>query len=326
MTRRTFCKAAGLLPLAVVMSGRAFAQDTWPAKPIRLIIPFPPSGGTDLLSRELAAAISAATKWVFVPDNRPGAGGNIGLEAAARAAPDGYTIAMGQTANLAVNPALYAKAPFDALKDFAPIALVSAQPLILVVAGQSPYRSIRDFVAAAKAKPGALNMGSPGNGTVGHIGGELFQRQAGVRCAHVPYKGAGPAVTDLMGGAIDFYFGNSQSVSPLVNSGRLRAIAVTSSRRMATFANVPTIAESGYPGFEAGTWSGLVAPIGTSKAIVDRINAEVVRALQRKDLLDRLAADGSEAMGGTPQRFAEHIRAEHAKWGAVIREAGIKLD
>jgi tripartite-type tricarboxylate transporter receptor subunit TctC len=274
----------------------------------------------------MAAAISASTKWIFVLDNRPGAGGNIGLEAAAKAAPDGYTIAMGQTANLAVNPALYAKPPFDALRDFAPIALVSAQPLILVVSGASPYKTLQDLVAAAKAKPGALNMGSPGNGTVGHIGGELFQRQAGIRCAHVPYKGAGPAVTDLMGGSIDFYFGNSQSVSALVTSARLRAIAVTSARRMATFATVPTIAESGYPGYEAGTWSGLVAPAGTPRAIVDRLNAEVSKALQRKDLLDKLAADGSEPMGGTPQRFAEHIRAEHAKWGAVVRDSGIRLD
>jgi len=304
----------------------ALAQEPWPAKPIRLIVPFPPSGGTDLLSRELAAAIAAATKWTIVIDNRPGAGGNIGLEAAAKAAPDGYTIAMGQTSNLAINPALYAKPPFDALKDFAPIVLVSAQPLILVVASQAPYRSLADLVAAAKAKPGALNMGSPGNGTVGHIGGELFQRIAGIRCIHVPYKGAGPAVTDLMGGSIDLYFGNSQSVATLVSSGRLRAIAVTSAKRMAVFPAVPAVAQSGYPGFEAGTWSGLVAPAGTPKAIVERINAEAGKALLRKDLLDKLAADGSEPMGGSPQRFADFIQAEHAKWGTVIREAGIKLD
>jgi tripartite-type tricarboxylate transporter receptor subunit TctC len=326
MDRREFGGAAGALALAAALPQAAFAQDAWPAKPIRLIVPFPPSGGTDLLSRELAAAIAAATKWTFVIDNRPGAGGNIGLEAAAKSAPDGYTIAMGQTANLAINPALYSKSPFDALKDFAPIALVSAQPLILVISSQSPHKTLQDLVVAAKARPGALNMGSPGNGTVGHIGGELFQRQAGIRCAHVPYKGASPAVTDLMGGSIDLYFGNSQSVSTLVSSGRLRAIAVTSARRMATFSNVPTIAESGYPGFEAGTWSGLVAPAGTPRPIIDRLNAEVGRALQRRDLLDKLAADGSEPMGGTPQRFAEHIRAEYAKWGAVIRDSGIKLD
>jgi tripartite-type tricarboxylate transporter receptor subunit TctC len=317
---------AGALAVATALPRISAAQDAWPSRPIRLVIPFPPSGGTDLLSRELAAAIAVSTKWIFVLDNRPGAGGNIGLEVAAKAAPDGYTIAMGQTANLAVNPSLYAKAPFDPLKDFAPIALVSAQPLILVVSSAAPYKTLKDLVAAARSKPGALNMGSPGNGTVGHIGGELFQRQAGVRCAHVPYKGAGPAVTDLMGGSIDFYFGNSQSVSTLVASGRLRAVAVTSMQRMATFPAVPTIAESGYPAFEVSTWSGLVAPAGTPRAIVDRLNAEVGKALQRKDLQDKLAADGSEPMGGSPQRFAEHIRAEHAKWGGVIREAGIKLD
>ena len=312
--------------LAQAVPHAALAQEPWPAKPIRLIVPFPPSGGTDLLSRELAAAIAASTKWTIVIDNRPGAGGNIGLEAAAKAAPDGYTIAIGQTSNLAINPALYAKPPFDALKDFAPIVLVSAQPLILVVASQAPYRTLADLVAAAKAKPGALNMGSPGNGTVGHIGGELFQRIAAIRCIHVPYKGAGPAVTDLMGGSIDLYFGNSQSVAPLVSSGRLRAIAVTSAKRMAVFPAMPTVAQSGYAGFEAGTWSGLVAPAGTPRAIVERINAEAGKALLRKDLLDKLAADGSEPMGGSPQRFADFIRSEHAKWGVVIREAGISLD
>jgi tripartite-type tricarboxylate transporter receptor subunit TctC len=326
MDRRSFGGMAGALAFAAALPRLAQSQETWPSRPIRLIVPFPPSGGTDLLSRELAAAIALGTKWVFVIDNRPGAGGNIGLEAAAKSAPDGYTIAMGQTANLAVNPALYAKAPFDPVKDFDPVALVSAQPLILVVASTSPYKTVKDLVAAAKAKPGALNMGSPGNGTVGHVGGELFQRQAGIRCAHVPYKGAGPAVTDLMGGSIDLYFGNSQSVSTLVTSGRLRAVAVTSNRRIASFASVPTIAESGYPAFEVSTWSGLVAPAGTPKSIVDRLNVEVGKALQRKDLRDKLAADGSDPMGGSPQRFAEHIRVELAKWGAVIHDAGIRLD
>ncbi len=298
MDRRRFGGTTLALALSAALPRVSMAQDAWPSKPIRLVVPFPPSGGTDLLSREVAA----------------------------KAAPDGYTIAMGQTANLAVNPALYAKAPFDALKDFAPIVLVSAQPLILVVSSASPYKSLKDLVAAAAAKPGALNMGSPGNGTVGHIGGELFQRQAGIRCAHVPYKGAGPAVTDLMGGSIDFYFGNSQSVSTLVTSGRLRAIAVTATRRMATFPTVPTVVESGYPTFEVSTWSGLIAPADTPRAIVDRLNAEVGKALKSKELQDKLAADGSEPMGGSPQRFAEHIRAEHAKWGGVIREAGIRLE
>ena len=316
-----------MLPrLSRFLLGSAFAQDTYPTKPIKLIVPFPPAGGTDVLSRAIGQSIGNANKWIFVVDNRPGAGGNLGLDAAAKSPPDGYTIAMGQTANLAVNPALYSSMPFDPLKDFAPIALVSSQPLILVVSENSPFKTLKDLVDAAKANPGKINMASPSNGTMGHIGGELFQRRAGVKFAHIPYKGAGPAVTDLMGGSLDLYFGNSQSVDALVKGARLRAIAVTSPKRLKNLPDVPTIAESGYPGFEAATWSGLVAPKGTPKAIVDRLNLEANKALKNPEMLDKLAADGSEPMGGSPQRFAEFIKAEHAKWGAVIREAGIKLE
>jgi tripartite-type tricarboxylate transporter receptor subunit TctC len=311
---------------ALCVSMPALAQDAYPAKPIKLIVPFPPAGGTDVLSRALAQSITNATKWVFVIDNRPGAGGNIGLDAAAKSPPDGYNIAMGQTANLAVNPALYSSMPFDPLKDFEPIALVSSQPLILVVNVASPYKTLKDVVDAAKAKPGQLNMGSPGSGTIGHVGGELFQRRAGVKFAHIPYKGAGPAVTDLMGGSLDLYFGNSQSVDALVKGGRLRAIAVTSPKRLKNLPDVPTIAESGYPGFEAATWSGLVAPKGTPKAIVERLNAETNKALKNPEMLAKLDSDGSEPLGGSPQRFADFMKSEHAKWGAVIKEAGIKLD
>src|SRR5712664_1147148 len=209
MNRRVL---VGAIALAACLPGAGVAQETWPAKPIKLIVPFPPAGGTDVLSRALAQAITSGTKWIIVIDNRPGAGGNIGLDAAAKSPPDGYTIAMGQTANLAVNPALYATMPFDPLKDFEPIALVSSQPLILVVANNSPYKSLKELLAAARAKPGQLNMGSPGSGTIGHVGGELFQRRAGVKFAHIPYKGAGAVVTDLMGGSVDVYFANTQSV------------------------------------------------------------------------------------------------------------------
>jgi tripartite-type tricarboxylate transporter receptor subunit TctC len=317
--------ALAALSLCALLAPCAHAQ-AFPAKPMRIIVPFPPAGGTDVLSRALAQSITNNTKWVFVIDNRPGAGGNIGLDAAAKSAPDGYSIAMGQTANLAVNPTLYPSMPFDPLKDFEPIALVSSQPLILVVANNSPYKSLKDLVEAAKAKPGALNMGSPGSGTIGHIGGELFQRRAGVKFAHIPYKGAGPVITDLMGGSVDLYFGNSQSVDALVKAGRIRALAVTAPKRMKNMPDVPTIAESGYPGFEAATWSGLVAPKGTPKAIVERINAEANKALKNPEMVAKLDADGSEPLGGTPQRFADFLKAEHAKWGAAIREAGIKLE
>jgi tripartite-type tricarboxylate transporter receptor subunit TctC len=326
MIRRAFIRAARVVLVLAAAPALALAQDAYPSKPIKLVVPFPPAGGTDVLSRALAQSISHSTQWIIVIENKPGASGNIGLEAAARSTADGYTIAMGQTANLAINPALYATMPFDPLKDFAPIALVSSQPLILVVASNSPYKTLKDLVDAGKANPGKLNMGSSSNGTMGHIAGELFQRRAGVKFTHIPYKGAGPVVTDLMGGSVDLFFGNTQAVGGLVHGGRLRAIAVTSPKRLVNFPNVPTVAESGYPGFEAATWSGLIAPAGTPQAVVERLNAETNKALRQKDLLDKLKEDGSVPIGGTPRQFADFMKSEHAKWGAAVREANIKLD
>ena len=311
--------------LAAVAALPAVAQEPYPAKPIRLIVPFPPAGGTDVLSRAMAQAISAQSPgWNFVVDNRPGAGGNIGLEAAAHSAPDGYTIAMGQTSNLAVNPALYGKLGFDPLKDFAPIALVSTQPLIVVVAANAPWKSFAELIAASKKE--SLNMASPGNGTIGHVGGELFQRRAGIQWTHIPYKGAGPAVADLLGGSVHVSFGNSQSVGGLVSSGRLRALAVTSAQRLPHLPDVPTVAELGYPGYEAATWVGLVAPAGTPAAIVERLNAEANRALKRPEVAKKLEEDGSTPLGGTPQQFADFIKRENVKWGEAVRAANIKLD
>jgi tripartite-type tricarboxylate transporter receptor subunit TctC len=314
-----------LAGVALVAAASAWAQD-YPNKPIKLVVPFPPAGGTDVLSRAVAHSVSTDTRWNIVVENRPGAGGNIGLEAVARSAPDGYTIGMGQTANLAVNPALYSKIPFDPLKDFTPIALISSQPLILVVSQQSPYKSLKDLVDAAKASPGKINMASSSNGTIGHIGGELFQRRAGIKMTHVPYKGAGPVVTDLLGGNVDCFFGNSQAVGALVNQGKLRALAVTAPKRLKAFPDIPTVAEQGYAGFEAATWSGLVGPAGMPQAIVDKLNAEVQEALNRGDFLKKLEDDGSTPLGGTPKQFGEFIRTEHAKWGQAVRDANIKLD
>ena len=312
--------------IAALATTAALAQGDYPNKPIKLIVPFPPAGGTDTLSRAIAQSITNDTKWTIVVENRPGAGGNIGLDAAAKSPPDGYTIAMGQTANLAVNPALYSSLPFDPLKDFAPIALLSSQPLIVVVSATSPYKSLKDLVDAAKKNPGKVNMASAGNGTIGHIGGEIFQRRAGIKMTHVPYKGAGQAVTDLMGGSVDTIFGNTQSVGGLVAGGRLRPLAVTSPKRLAAFPEAPTVAESGYPGFEAATWSGVVAPAGTPKPIIDKLNAAANRALDSAEIKAKLGEDGSTPLGGTPKQFADYIKSEHAKWGAAVREAGIKLD
>jgi tripartite-type tricarboxylate transporter receptor subunit TctC len=315
-----------LFLLALAFGVSAQAQD-YPNKPVKLIVPFTPAGGTDVLSRSIAQSIMTNNpKWNIIIENKPGAGGNIGLDFAAKAPPDGYTIAMGQTANLAVNPTLYGKLPFDPVKDFEPIALVSSQPLILVVSQASPYKTLKEFVDGAKANPGKLNMASSGNGTIGHIGGELFQRRAGIKMAHVPYKGAGPAVADLLGGSVDCFFGNTQAVGGLVTGGKLRPIATTSPKRLSNFPDVPTVAELGYPGFEAATWSGLVAPAGTPKAIIDKLNAEANRALGNPEMKAKLAEDGSTPLGGTAKDFAEFIKTENVKWGTAVREAGIKLD
>jgi tripartite-type tricarboxylate transporter receptor subunit TctC len=326
MSLRRYPTASALLLCCLLCLPAALCAQSWPAKPIRVIVPFPPAGGTDVLTRQLAEKIAAETKWTLVIDNKPGAGGNIGLEALAKSAADGYTIAMGQTANLAINPALYARMPFDALKDFAPIGLVSAQPVVLVVAADSPYRSLADVVAAARAKPDALSMASAGSGTVGHLAGELFARRAGVKFLHIPYKGASPAVTDLMGRQVDIMFANTQSVMTLVTGGKLRALAVSSAQRIKPLPAVPTVSESGYKGFEAVTWSGMVAPAGTPAGIIAKLNAEVAKALSRADLLEKLAAEGSQPLGGAPGQFAEFLRAEHAKWGAAVRESGAKVD
>ena len=323
--RRGVLAALGVLALGVATADGALAQ-AWPARPIRLIVPFPPGGGTDVISRQLAERIGAATGWTIVIENRAGAGGNIGLDAVAKAAPDGYTIGMGQAANLAINPSLYAKMPFDPLKDLAPIGSIASQGLVVVVSAKSPVRTLADLVAAAKAKPQAVSLAHPGNGTVGHLGGVMFARLAGVAFLIVPYKGAAPAVTEMLGGQVDVLFGNPLAVMPLVTSNALRALAVTSSRRLPALADVPTIAESGYPGFEATNWSGLVAPARTSQDVIGQLHAQAMAALRRPELAERLAVDGSEPFPGSVAEFAAFMRAEHAKWSAAVKDAGIRVE
>jgi tripartite-type tricarboxylate transporter receptor subunit TctC len=261
-----------------------------------------------------------------VIENRAGAGGNIGLDAVAKAAPDGYTIGMGQAANLAINPSLYARMPFDPVKDLAPIAPIASQGLVVVVSAKSPVRTLADLVAAAKAKPQAVSLAHPGNGTVGHLGGIMFARRAGIAFLVVPYKGASPAVTELMGGQVDVLFGNPLAVMPLVSSSALRALAVTSLQRLTALPAVPTIAESGYPGFEAINWSGLVAPARTPPGVIAQLNAQAAAALRRPELLERLALDGSDPFPGTVEAFAAFMRAEQEKWGAAVRDAGIRVE
>ncbi|MDB5847349.1 MAG: LacI family transcriptional regulator [Rhodoferax sp.] len=328
MQRRRFLQATSLAltGAATATAPGAWAQGNWPSRAIKLIVPFPPGGGTDTTSRLVAEKFTVLNQWTVIVDNRPGAAGNIGLDAVAKAPADGYTIGMGQASNLAINPALYAKMPFDPLKDFTPIVEIAAQPVVLVVRADSPLKTLADFIKAAKAAPREFSIGQAGSGTVGHLAGEMLARRAGIQALQVPYKGAGPAMTDLLGGQIQLYFGNSVSVMAQMTAGKVRALAVTSAQRLPALAQVPTVAEQGFPGFEASTWLGLVGPAGLPADVVARVNKEVVAMLGRKDVQDKLAFEGSVPATGTPQQFDAFIRAEHAKWGGLIREANIKLD
>ena len=310
--------------LAALLPGAPRAQARYPAQPVKCIVPFPPAGGTDTVARLITDRIAAAGGWTFVIENRPGAGGNIGLDALAKARPDGYTVGLGQTSNLAINPALYARMPFDPRRDVTPVALVAAQAVVLVVRGDSPIRSAAELIAAARARAGQMTMASAGNGTVGHIAGEMLARRAGVRVTHVPYKGAAPALTDLIGGQVDFMLPTPQAALPLVKAGRLRALAVTSAKRMPILPGTPTVAEGGLAGFEAVDWKALVVPAGTPGEIVRTLNAAAERALGQRETLARLLEEGSAPMGGSPEAAARFIRAEQDKWGAAVREAGLK--
>jgi len=313
------------LVAVVIVVPRVAAQD-YPTKPIRFIVPFPAGGGTDIFSREIAHKLSETLKWVVVIDNKPGAGGNIGMDAVAKAPPDGYTIGMGQTSNMAINPTLYTKLPYDPRKDLAPIALVADAPLVLVVPASSPFKTLADLVEAAKKKPGEITFGSPGNGTVAHLTGELLQSAAGIKLSHIPYKGSAQAITDLMGGQVQSYMSSIPTALSHIKGGKLRAIAVTSAKRVPTLPDVPTVGEAGYKGFDANTWFGIVAPAGTPPAIVNKLNAEINRVLKSPDIRDKFAAEGGGALGGTPQEFAAVLKADYGKWGKVVKDANIKLD
>ena len=304
----------------------ATAQSDYPNQAIRVIVPFPPAGGTDMLSRLLTDQLRFNNKWTLTIDNKPGAGGNIGMDTLAKSKPDGYTLAMGQTANLAINPALYPDIPFNASQDFVPIALVAAQPMVLVVRADSPFKTLKDLITSAKAKPGILNMASAGNGTVGHLTGELFGKVAGIKAVHIPYKGAAPAVTDLLSGQVDFYFATPQTVVSLLVAGKLRALAVSSAKRLFALPEVPTIAELGFKGFEAFDWKALMAPAGTPVAIVNQLNAEVDKAMSKPEVIAKLLAEGSMPMSGSPQQVTRYVASEQQRWGALVRENKVKLD
>ena len=317
-------QAAALIG-GLVIGASALAQ-SFPDRPIRLIVPFPPGGGTDIIARELGVALNKTSGWNLVAENRPGAGGNLGVDAVAKADPDGYTLVMGQTSNLAINPTLYKKLPYDPLKDLVPVALVSSSPIVMAVPVNSRFKTFADVVAASKGKPEALTLGYSGNGTVAHLAGELAENAAGIQLRHIPYKGAAQAMTDLMGGQIDLYMSSVPTLLGHVRNGKLKVIAITSAQRSAQLPDVPTLAESGFKGFEAVTWFGVLAPAGTPAAIVAQLNKAINQALKQPDVADKLRSEGGEILGGTSEQFSALLRTEVPRWSKIVKDSGASLD
>jgi len=313
----------GLL-LAAAAAG-AWAQG-YPARPIRIVVPFPAGGATDILAREAAQKLTEVWGQPVIVDNRPGAGGNIGSELVARAAPDGYTLEMGTVGTHAINASLYAKMPYDHVRDFAPVILVASVPNVLVVNPALPVNSVQELIAYAKANPGKLNFASSGSGTSIHLSGELFKVMAGVQMTHIPYKGSAPALQDLIGGQVQLMFDNLPPSLPQIKGGKLRALAVTSAVRAPALPDVPTVAEAGLPGFEASSWFGILAPAGTPPEIIAKLNAEIAKWLASPEAKEKMLALGANAAGGSPEDFARHIAAETAKWQKVVKASGAKVD
>ncbi len=314
-----------LVVLCALVGTTAFAQ-TYPNKPIKLVVPFPVGGGTDIFARTVGQALTDTFKWTVVPDNKPGAGGNLGIDSVAKAPADGYTIGLGQTSNLAINPTLYTKLPYNPLKDLTPVVLLASAPLVIVVPENSPFKSYADIAKAAKSKPGQVTYGSPGNGTVAHLAMELLQNTSGIKLQHIPYKGASQALTDLMGGQIQIYASSIPTALSQIKDGRLRAIAVTSLTRSPSLPNIPTIAESGVKGFEAITWFGFVVPAGTPSNIVQELNKNINQVLKQPDIKAKLMSDGGDVLGGTSEQFANLLNKDLIRWGKVVKDSGTKLD
>jgi tripartite-type tricarboxylate transporter receptor subunit TctC len=311
--------------LLAVSAGAANAQ-TFPAKPIRLVVTFPTGGAPDILARTISEKLNPAWGQPVVVDNKPGAGGNIGAEFVARAPADGHTLVMGTVGTHSINGSLYAKMPYDMVKDFAPVTLVASTPNLLVVNNDVPAKNLQELIALAKAKPGQLTFGSPGIGTSVHVSGELFNAMAGVKTTHVPYKGRQMAIPDLLGGSITMMFDNMPSALPVVKDGKLRAIGVTSAKRSPSAPDVPTIAEQGLSGFEATSWFAVFAPAGTPRPVADKLHAEIVRIFNLPDVQQKMRTLGLDPILGGPDDLARYQQAEIAKWAKVVKDSGAKAE
>ncbi|MCY0857974.1 Bug family tripartite tricarboxylate transporter substrate binding protein [Cupriavidus sp. D39] len=326
MKRQALALLAAATTVAAALPLTASAQASWPSKPITYVVPFPPGGTTDTLARLIGQRLGQALGTTVVVENRPGAGGNIGSDYASKAAPDGYTILGGTISSHAINASLYPKMPYDVVKSFAPITLIGTNANVLVVGAGSPFKTVKDIVTEAKAKPDTLAFASAGNGTSQHLAGELFQSLAGIKITHIPYKGSGPAIQDVMAGQVPMMFDTTVVAAQHIDSGKLRALAVTSAKRIKSMPNVPTMAEAGVSGYELESWQAVFAPANTPKPIVDRLYKEISAIIKTPDMQARLEKLGMEPSGMSPQQFAEFQRSEIVKWAKVVKAADIKID
>ena len=297
----------------------------YPSKPIRLIVPFPPGGGNDTVARSVGAELSKSIGQQVVIDNRAGAGGTIGAELAAKAAPDGYTLFLAGVASHGINPVLNPKLPYDPVRDFAPVSLLASAPLIVVVHPSLPVKTVKDLIALARAKPGQLNFASNGRGGSSHMAGEMFKSMAKVDMLHVPYKGLSPALTDLISGQVQVMFSSAVAMLPQVQAGKLRGIATTGAKRPTAMAHLPTVAEAGLPGYETGSWYGIVAPAGTPADVVNRLSGELQKVVRQPAMQERFNSEAAYPVGSTPQEFSAHIQRELARWAQVVKDAGPSL-
>ncbi len=323
--KHTTMHAARIAVAALAIAAGSACAQSWPAKPIRFIVPWPPGGGADVLARLLSPKLSEAVGRNFIIENRPGAAGNIGTEIAARAPADGYTVVFAYSGTHAINPSLYRQMPFKA-SDLAPISWLSQVPQVVVVHPALPVKNIKDLIALARSRPGQVAYASSGNGAVNHLAGELFNTMAGVKMVHIPYKGGAAASLAVLSGETPVILGEPAGVVPHIGAGKLRAIAVTSARRSLGMPNLPTVIETGLPGYDVTSWNGVLAPAGTPPDILSRLNAEFVKAVRAPDLRDKLLVQGFEPVGSTSEEFAEHIRSESAKWGKVVKATGMTID
>jgi tripartite-type tricarboxylate transporter receptor subunit TctC len=315
------------LQAMVLSAGTGFASaQSYPAKPVRLIAPSGPGSPSDIRARWIADKLSLALGQPVVVENKAGAGGNIGTEAAAKSAPDGYTLILAHQGTFAINPHIYARTGYDPVKDFAPVSRIVVSALLIAVHPDAPVKSVAELIQLAKQSPGQLTFGSPGSGTPPHLAGELFRRMAGIETVHVPYKAAAPALFDLIAGRLSYTFDSLAIQMPQVKAGKIRALGVTSAQRFVSLPDIPTVAESGLPGFEYWSWQGICAPAGTPAQVVSRLNEEMLRILATPHAKEWFAAQGGEPMAEAPEQFAAFIAADHARWAKIIREAGIKAD